>query len=82
MKKTLSLLGVFALFIAAPSFAQEGSKSEQAPLIQKVEVQKAEKAVVKPASKAQSLEKKSELKAVKIKQENLKAVEPKRKDEE
>lgn len=78
MKKSITLLGVFALLVAAPSFAQEKSvENTQVTKAEPVAIEKQEITAKKQAVKAEPI-KKQELKAAKIKPvQEIKAVEPK-----
>ena len=78
MKKSITLLGVFALLVAAPSFAQEKSV-EKAKLTktEPVAIEKQEITTKKQAVKAEPI-KKQDINAAKIKPvQEIKAVEPK-----
>lgn len=75
-------MGAFALLIAAPSFAQENTaKSSQTTEVKTVAVE-SKKVVVTAKPVQEQAVKKEELKATKvIRAQELKAVEPKRKEE-
>lgn len=75
-------MGAFALLVAAPSFAQENTaKSAQKTEVKAVAVE-SKKAVVTAKPVEQSAVKKEELRTVKVaKAQELKAVEPKRNEE-